>query len=304
MPPEVDYRRKRLLIEQGALRYWSKRGLGSYNRRRFAALKLLVQAGVWMTGLRYFGRRNACDIRTRYVRFTFPNLPAAFHGFRILHLSDFHADGLPQLDWAVGHRVADLPVDLCVLTGDYRFRLQGPCDDVYPVMERITRRIRSRHGILGVLGNHDSHEKVPEFERMGIRILLNESVEIRQRGESLWVLGLDDPHYYGCDDLPGTLRPIPAEAFKLLLVHTPELVEQAATRGIDLYLCGHTHGGQVRVPGMRPRVVNTNLAPEFHRGAWRLDGMQGYTSSGVGCSVAPVRFFSPPEIVLIELLRG
>ncbi len=300
----MDYQKKRELIERGQLRYWSKRGLGSYNQRRFHSLKLLVQAGVWMTGLRYFGHRNACNIRTRAVRFTFKNLPAAFDGFRILHLSDFHADGMPRLGHAVCSRVRDLPVDLCVLTGDYRFHLHGPSDDVYPVMGRIARGIHARHGILGVLGNHDSHEQVPEFEKLGIRMLVNRSHEIRQGGESLWVLGLDDPHYYGCDDLDGTLADVPPAGFKLLLVHTPELVQEAAARHVDLYLCGHTHGGQVRVPGIKPRLVNTNLARQFHHGPWKLNGMRGYTSSGVGCSVAPVRFFSPPEITLIELRRG
>ncbi|MBE7558961.1 hypothetical protein HS125_08440 [bacterium] len=197
----------------------------------------------------------------------------------------------------------DLPADLCVLTGDYHFHLHGASEEAYPVMERIVGSIRARHGIVGVLGNHDGRETAPELEKLGVRMLVNCAHEIRRGGDSLWALGLDDPHYYGCDDLAGTLSDVPGDAFKVLLVHTPELVQEAAARGVDLYLCGHTHGGQVRVPGMKPRLVNTRLGVELHHGPWRYHGMKGYTSAGVGCSVAPVRFFCPPEITLIELVR-
>jgi hypothetical protein len=84
-------------------------------------------------------------------------------------------------------------------------------------------------------------------------------------------------------------------------VHTPELVDEAAAAGVDLYLCGHTHGGQICLPWIGPIIVNANCPRRYARGLWRHRHMQGYTSPGVGTSGVPVRFFCPPEIGVIEL---
>jgi predicted MPP superfamily phosphohydrolase len=132
-------------------------------------------------------------------------------------------------------------------------------------------------------------------------MLMNQSLSVTHDGDTIWLIGLDDPHYYGCDDLLGALHGVPEEVFKVLLVHTPELVAEAATHGIDLYLCGHTHGGQICLPWLGPVISGANCPRRYVRGAWRHKRVQGYTSAGVGVSVVPVRFFCPPEIVLIEL---
>jgi hypothetical protein len=170
-------------------------------------------------------------------------------------------------------------------------------------MERILGCVRAPHGILGVLGNHDFAEKVSHLENMGAKILMNECVEIRRGETSLWVAGVDDPHYYGCDDLARAVSGIPAGAFTILLAHSPELYAEAAARGINLYLCGHTHAGQICLPGGTPILVNTNCPRRLARGAWRHRNLQGYTSAGVGSSFLPVRFNCPPEIVLVELRK-
>jgi predicted MPP superfamily phosphohydrolase len=132
-------------------------------------------------------------------------------------------------------------------------------------------------------------------------MLVNEAVEVRHGPGHLWVIGLDDPHYYGCDDLPGALHDVPASAFKILLVHSPEIYREAAARGIDLYLCGHTHGGQIRLPLLGPLWLNARAPRRVKRGRWTQGGMQGFTSAGVGTSLLPVRFLCAPEIGLIEL---
>jgi predicted MPP superfamily phosphohydrolase len=187
------------------------------------------------------------------------------------------------------------------LTGDYRFRIDGPCDAVYPPMARILSAVNARHGIVGVLGNHDCAEMVPELTRLGVKVLVNEALEVRHGTHGIWLIGVDDPHYYGCDDLSGALLDVPQEGFKILLVHTPEMVAEAAQHGIQLYLCGHTHGGQICLPWIGPIIVNANCPRRFTRGIWRYKHVQGYTSAGVGTSGVPVRFFCPPEIALIEL---
>jgi predicted MPP superfamily phosphohydrolase len=89
---------------------------------------------------------------------------------------------------------------------------------------------------------------------------------------------VDDAHYYGCDDLAQAVQAVPSNAFRLLLAHTPEMFDEAAKAGIDLYLTGHTHGGQICLPWIGPLVMNAACPREYTRGHWRHGGMQGYTS--------------------------
>jgi predicted MPP superfamily phosphohydrolase len=89
---------------------------------------------------------------------------------------------------------------------------------------------------------------------------------------------VDDAHYYGCDDLAQAVQAVPSNAFRLLLAHTPEMFAEAAKAGIDLYLTGHTHGGQICLPWIGSLVMNAACPREYTRGHWRHGGMQGYTS--------------------------
>jgi uncharacterized protein len=190
-----------------------------------------------------------------------------------------------------------------VMTGDYRFGIHGPCEQVYSRMWKILRSFRSRHGVLAILGNHDESDMAVELEGFGVRMLMNEAVKITQGGEGLWVVGVDDPHRYGCDDLEGALERVPPGAFKLLLAHSPELFSEAAQAEVDLYLCGHTHAGQICLPKIGAPLMNADCPPSYTSGRWRHGAMHGYTSAGVGCSLVPVRYNCPPEITVIELAR-
>jgi predicted MPP superfamily phosphohydrolase len=144
---------------------------------------------------------------------------------------------------------------------------------------------------------------------MGVQVLVNDSVEVGSGAQAIRVIGVDDPHYYGCDDLAAALADVPADAFKVLLAHSPEMYEEAAQAGIHLYLCGHTHAGQIRlrVPftgRLFAPLKNADCPREYADGAWRHRTMQGYTSAGLGSSLLPVRYNCPPEIVIIELRRS
>ena len=296
----MDLREKRRLIEAGHLRAWRRQGRGSFHLENVHLTRTLLLAALYVTGLLRRGERNALDIRVRRVQLELPDLPMALNGFRILHLSDMHADAIAGLAQGVCDRLEGMEADLCVLTGDYRYDIEGPCAAVYPQMQEILGCVRATHGILGILGNHDFGEQALQLERMGVRMLMNDSVEVRRNGASLWVAGVDDPHYYGCDNLPEALARVPQDAFKILLAHSPELYEEAAGLSVNLYLCGHTHSGQICLPGGIPILVNANCPRRLVRGAWRHRRMQGYTSAGIGPSLLPVRFNCPPEIVLIE----
>ena len=199
---------------------------------------------------------------------------------------------------------AILRPDVCLLTGDYRFEDHGPCEPLYPLMREIITNIHASLGIYGILGNHDSSQIALKLEEMGVRMLINESVEIGAYRMPLWLLGVDDPFDFRCHDLPRALAPVPPDSFRILLAHAPEIFEEAAASGIHLYLSGHTHGGQIRLPGIGAVRSNAHCPRSYTYGLWKHGAMQGHTSPGVGCSSLPIRFGCPPEATMIELKRA
>ena len=300
---------ERLLASRRAVEARHHRGPKAHGHGDFAlqherVLAWGIKTALRVSGLYGRGRANALRPVVRELKVEFEDLPAALDGFQILHLSDFHIDGVDGLAEALAERLAFLPVDLCVLTGDYRFDVGGPVDKVYRRMRRILSAIRSRHGVIGILGNHDCSDIAIGLESMGVRMLINESAAVGPPDDPLWVVGVDDPHFYGCDDLKSAMSGVPERGFKLLLSHTPEMYQEAADAGIDLYLCGHTHAGQIRLPGIGALAQLADCPRAFAAGHWRYAAMHGYTTAGVGCSLLPVRFNCPPEMVVIELARA
>jgi predicted MPP superfamily phosphohydrolase len=298
----ADLLRKRQHIEQGKLKTWSRYGQRQHHQNH------LVRDRVLWHGLKLFGlyARGEANVRhpvVRRVEFFFDNLPEAFDGFTILHLSDLHIDGLPDLANNLRKRLQALDVDLCVLTGDYRFRTHGPCHQVYAQMAHLLTGIHAPSGVFGVLGNHDCFDMVAAFKHMGLHILVNESWELRRDDQMIWLAGVDDPHYFGCADVALAFADVPQNAFKLLLVHTPEMYAEAAQARADLYLCGHTHGGQICLPWIGPIETHATCPRRYVRGRWQHGPVQGYTNVGCSASGVPVRFFCPPEIGLLTLHR-
>ncbi len=210
-------------------------------------------------------------------------------------------DGLVE---ALAPTLESLRPDVCLITGDYRYEDEGPCTEVYPRMRRILSSIRAKRGIFAILGNHDVSEIALALEDMGVHMLVNEAVELQNANASIWLAGIDDPFDYQCDDLEGTLASVPQNSFKILLAHTPQLFADAAQQGVQLYLCGHTHAGQVRLPLIGSIRHNAPCPKAYSSGHWQYDRMQGYTSAGAGCSMLPIRYNCPPEVVVIELRRA
>jgi len=177
--------------------------------------------------------------------------------------------------------------------------------DCRPCLEGVARlREALRGDIYAVLGNHDSIAMVPDLEALGIRMLLNECVAIDRGRALLYLAGVDDAHFYRADNIEKAAADIPRGCVSVLLSHTPEIYRQAAHSGFDLMLSGHTHGGQICLPGGIPILLEADLSRAFGAGAWRHADMAGYTSVGAGSSVVPVRFNNRPEITLHQLVRG
>lgn len=278
-------------------------GRGRFHLENVPLFIRLVERVLRVTGLVRQGRRNALAFRIRENQIKVQHLPPAFDGLHILHLSDLHVDGYLGFGQLVAQAIAGLAFDLCVLTGDFRFYGVGQYERVTAELAALMPALACRYGVYGVLGNHDFVEMVPTLEDAGIRTLINESVALDAGGTKLWLVGLDDPHFYGLHDFDKALRNVPQDAARILLVHSPELISEASARGFDLYLAGHTHGGQICLPGGWPLLVNARCLRRYVAGAWQLDGVAGYTSVGVGSSGVFARYFCPPEIVVHHLGR-
>ena len=276
-------------------------GLTFLHLENMPLMQVLIEGVLRLTGTYQRGLANAGKVEVRRNEVRLPHLPASFDGFTILHLSDLHADMSGPAMERVAELAGGLEYDLCVLTGDYRGRTYG---DHAPSMECVARVAAALRGeIFGVLGNHDSIAMVPDLEAMGIRMLLNESVAIPRGDASIFLAGVDDAHFYRADNIEKAADDLPDSGVKILLSHTPEIYRQAAHAGFDLMLSGHTHGGQICLPGGAPILLEADLPRAFGAGAWRHAGMAGYTSVGAGSSVVPVRFNNRPEITLHRLVR-
>jgi predicted MPP superfamily phosphohydrolase len=293
--------RQRLGVEIGHEADRFGQGRTFFNIENWKLAPRLIGLGMKLTGLTARGRANVVDFQIRENRLVFPHLPEAFEGYRLLHLSDLHFDSLPEFPDRLAQEVSELEYDICVLTGDYRFLTHGPHESAMKGLARLCRDVNKE--IYAVLGNHDSIVMARPMEELGVRLLMNESVNL-QRGEDLiFLAGIDDPHYFAADNLAKSYEGIPDEAVSLLLSHSPEIYRHAAYVGFDAMLCGHTHAGQICLPGSLALTYNS-AAPRFTgAGQWSFDLMQGYTSAGTGSSIARARFNCPPEITLHRLCR-
>jgi predicted MPP superfamily phosphohydrolase len=281
--------------------------------RLLARMLNLARNSLAATGLLPIMTRHALRIGRTEIDLAFTGLPAAFEGYRILQIADPHFDAAEGIAEAIRAAVADVPADLCVFTGDYRAAETGAFRErerwLLGPMARIVEQVAAPDGCLAILGNHDTHEMVEPLEDVvGVRVLTNERVEIRRHGQAIELIGFDDPYrFHSTSSLrfADSLVCDPAHTpFRIMLVHTPDLAQQAAELGGALYLCGHTHGGQICLPGGRPIVQHLHKETRLGRGLWRRGKMVGYTSRGAGVAGSlPIRLFAPAEITVFRLRR-
>jgi len=270
------------------------------------ALRVAAFGFAWaarLTGIHARGRRNALSPVLVEREFTFSDLPVAFDGYRILQISDPHLDCLPELAGIARRLVAGLNVDLVAITGDIHGSPRAPvARSLMPLADLLTGP-RAADAVVAVLGNHDPAGMADALEHVGIDALINESRVIERAGERLVVTGLDDVHRFYTPAAKQALRDAPP-GFRIALVHSAEIADHAAAAGFDLYLCGHTHGGQICLPNGRWLVARLRRCRFGARGEWRVGAMIGYTSNGLGVGGVPLRFNCRGEIAVITLRRG
>jgi predicted MPP superfamily phosphohydrolase len=294
--------RQRLGIETDHEAQVFGQGLNFFHVENWYSIHSVIRTALRLAGLYERGLRNAERVELRHNDIKFEQLPPSFDGFAILHISDMHADMNPGAMRRLIELVDGMRYDMCALTGDFRGKTFGPFDAALEGVAGVRAHLTGP--VFAVLGNHDTIRMVPGLEQMGIRVLINESEEIRRGNERIHLAGIDDAHYYRVDNIEKAAAGIPPDAFSILLSHTPEIYRQAAHAGFRLLLSGHTHGGQICLPGSIPITLESALPRRLGAGAWKHHDMIGYTSVGAGSSIVPVRINSRPEITLHRLQRG
>jgi uncharacterized protein len=231
-------------------------------------------------------------------------LPNAFHGLRIVQISDIHHGLFLPKEWlSEAVRQANrLDPDIIALTGDfvtYSRRNIGPAAE-------LLGRLRARFGVYAVLGNHDFRVDpdavTSALRRQRIEVLRNRHASLRSGSALLYLAGVDD-YGYGAD-LRRAIRGVPREAATVLLAHNPRVIHLASRHGVSLVLSGHTHGGQVNLP-LLGTVYGRSPERLRYKVGWDRMGMtQIYVSRGIGTIVLPWRLRCPAEISHLELLPG
>ncbi len=272
-------------------------------------MPLMATAGALALGLGAYSL--AVEPRRLLLRrHRIPWSPWGFPGahLRIAVLSDIHAAWphmTPRRIARIVRRLLALEPDLVLLPGDFA------CTEtlgVRPVaIEAAVAPLRplARNGrAFAVLGNHDwdyGGERVARaLETVGIRVLRNESAAVFLGGRPLWLAGVDDP-VTDRHDLEAALAELPEEEPAILLSHLPD-VHREAPAAVRLVVAGHTHGGQVCVPGFGPIVTLSRLPRRQAHGLHELSGRRLFVTAGVGTTGLPIRFARPPEIGLLELV--
>jgi predicted MPP superfamily phosphohydrolase len=254
-----------------------------------------------LSGMLVTGGVNACRIEVRRNPIALQGLPDAFDGFTILHLTDLHADISVGAMRALPGVIEGLDYDICVITGDFRGKTFGTHRRAMELIDDVLRDIAKP--VYGVLGNHDPASMLPGLEAMGVRMLMNEAEPLARDQARLWIVGIDDPHFFKTDDLRAAMAAVPDGEMAVLLSHSADGYRDAERSGVGAFLCGHTHGGQICLPGGIPIVTSGRTPRRLASGPWRHGNMIGYTSRGVGTSAVAARFNCLPEVTL-HTLRG
>jgi predicted MPP superfamily phosphohydrolase len=240
------------------------------------------------------------------TRVAVPNLPPAFAGARVVYLADLHHGRFTPRSYLIEviERANALKPDLVLLGGDYvagrDARYLAPCLE-------MLGSLRARWGRFAVLGNHDHWTDAAiardGLARAGIEAIDNRGVWVERGGDRLRVCGVGDL-WADAQDLDAALGDATPRDASLLLSHNPDFVESIRDPRVGLAFSGHTHGGQVHLPGFEPRWAPTRYGMKYLRGLCHGPTTRVFVTSGVGTTGPPVRLGCRPEIVAMTLVPG
>lgn len=264
----------------------------------------LRKAHIPFATLRNLGAHNdVYDLEVTRHEVAIENLPPSFDGYRIAFLTDTHVASFMRRGFyrEVMKQVAEFEPDLILLGGDF-----VTWERHIPLMAEVLfgeEPVHAKDGIYAVLGNHDywadADGVIAALTARGVRFLVNKSIDIR-RGDDVIALGGIDEVYRGEPDFDATFGRIAAGIPIIAISHHPDIVDLLGHRRIDLLLCGHTHGGQIRFPFFGSVVVPSKHEARYANGFHRVDDVLMYVSRGIG-AIPPLRILCKPEIATFVL---
>lgn len=276
-------------------------------KKRFAILVFFIL--LLLFGL-YIYKENT-TIGVTFVEIKASGLPESFNHYRIVQLSDIHDAEFGEDNLELVNKVKILSPDAIFITGDFIDRNRYNLEQSLKIIEQLYDVAPFYY----VTGNHeistndDEHIKT-ELTRLGVRVLINESVTIDSgQGEQIAVGGIEDPLSSNLEEkeyvekvIDETYKDIPEDMFKILLSHRPEQFDVYVDRRIDLVFSGHAHGGQIRIPGIGGVVApGQGWFPKYTSGIHEADQTSMIISRGLGNSIVPIRVFNRPEVVVVTL---
>ena len=275
-------------------------------RISLAILALLLAVGA-SAGYAYFIEPSLLTVD--HVELKVPNSSGAINGLRIVAISDIHggSNNVPESKLRKIVEVANSQnPDLILLLGDYVSQTKGKSSPLKMPVETIADNLKgfeAKYGVYGVIGNHDwwyNDKKVKaEFERIGVRMLENEVEPIKIGNETVWLWGIEDYWKERRVPVENSFAKIPDKKNIIAITHNPDSLLKAP-REISVMLAGHSHGGQVFIPFYGRK--NFSSDQRFVYGHAEVDGKHIFVTAGIGTSIVPFRFFTPPEITVMTLL--
>ncbi len=245
---------------------------------------------------------NGLGFEWNHVRLPIAALSPALRNLRILHLSDLHLrKSWPAACDALLKRIGSKPPDLILFTGDFVENKKDHSSAI-PALRRLIDGCTTRLGCFGVSGNHDGRSIAKTLEGLPIRLLQHQRETISIGGATIELIGLVGFHRRDLDE--NWLRSIPPKEEgvpRIVLSHYPDLIKRTRHLQADLYLSGHTHGGQVCLPGGIPLLCHDSLPKRFCSGVHRYENTWMVTNRGFGFSGLPLRLFCPNEVIDIKL---
>ena len=272
-------------------------------------------AGIPLRTIRYSRpRRGPClhfrsleGFEWNAVELGISDLPPALEGLRLFHLSDIHLrhHWRPELDEVI-RRTNEHTPDLILFTGDFVDDKRDHRPAV-PILERFVRQLKSRFGMFATLGNHDGDLLAARLLGMGVRVIIHQRVIVPANGASVELIGLPGPDRRDLnEDFVYALPKRSAGVPRVILGHYPDMIRAAQAAGLstDLYLAGHTHGGQICLPNEFPIIRHDTLPRRLCKGAHDFGGTCLVVSRGLGFTTMPLRIFCPAEVIEIVLKRS
>ena len=260
-------------------------------------------------GLFFYDQQNR--IQTETITAASDRLPAGFDGYRIVQISDLHGKEFGEDNQILLEKTAELEPDLIAITGDV---IDDP--DQMGVLEPLARGLAAIAPTFYVTGNHEWAIREAAtvkslMEEYGVTVLSNEYLKLERGGDTIVLAGIDDPNgpydQKTPEELSGEIHAALGDPYVLLLAHRNEYYQVYGQCGFDLTLCGHVHGGLIRLPFTDGLVDNTRrrFFPTHTAGLYPLDG--GGTlmvSRGLGNGGISFRLFNRPHLPVIVLKAG